>query len=360
MSRALLLLGLVSSLATLSVVHADASFDEILEQIPYYESAKELWERFPQEIMYLSVIFLILVTHWVGKRHNEVLAKTTMAVMLPLFRNNFARVGDNGAELAIDAPHEYIIYLTGRQHVSTVHGLIKMRPRQDLIRTLLTLFSGTIQDTCTLNVTMNANEYSDGVFAVVPKDTGTAIRNKYYDLNTYTKASNQRALDSSLITLTESNELTEAILPLVSEHINKAAKWLDYFIVSDQPMFKPEEAPTEPFAKRISLSFRMPDHRHAREIIPLVEALIACLDGLPQKCHVMTLTKTKFAKAREEEMKDLNKKTLAEKARALEEKRVREKREQEKNLSPEAQRKLAAKEEKRSIKKRQKMVSSKK
>jgi hypothetical protein len=83
-------------------------------------------ERYGSEILYGSIIVLILVTYWVGKRHNEVLAKTTMAVMLPLFRANFARVGDNGAELAIDAPHEYIIYLTGRRHVATVHGLIKV------------------------------------------------------------------------------------------------------------------------------------------------------------------------------------------------------------------------------------------
>jgi len=115
-----------------------------------------------------------------------------------------------------------------------------MRPRQDFIRTLVTLLSTPVQDTCTLNVTMNPNEYSDGVFAVVPKSTGTAVRDKYYDLTTFTKASNQRTLDSSLITLTESNELTEAILPLINDNLNKAAQWLDYFIVSDQPAHKPE------------------------------------------------------------------------------------------------------------------------
>lgn len=116
-----------------------------------------------------------------------------------------------------------------------------MKPRQDLIRTLVTLFATPVQDTCTLNVTMNPAEYSDGVFAVVPKSTGTTVRNKYYDLTTFTKASNQKTLDSSLITLTESNELTEAILPLINDKLNMAAPWLDYFIVSDQPSHKPEE-----------------------------------------------------------------------------------------------------------------------
>lgn len=86
---------------------------------------EDLLEQFGHEFMYLSIILLILITYMFGKKHNEVLAKTTMAVMLPLFRANFSRVGDNGAELAIDAPHEYIIYLTGRRHVATVHGLIK-------------------------------------------------------------------------------------------------------------------------------------------------------------------------------------------------------------------------------------------
>ncbi|KAF9959107.1 hypothetical protein BGZ65_000837 [Modicella reniformis] len=314
----------------------------------------EMRERFGNEIMFLSFIVLILVTYFTGKRHNEVLAKTTMAVMLPLFRANFARVGDNGAELAIDAPHEYIIYLTGRRHVATVHGLIKMRPRQDLIRTIATFFSTPVPDTCTLNVTMNPNEYDDGVFAVVPKSTGTTIREKYYDLTTYTKASSQRMLDSSLITLTESNELTEVILPLISDKLNKAAQWLDYFIVSDQPSHKPENLPTEPHAKRISLSFRLPNANNAREIVPLVEALITCLDGLPDDCHITALTKTKIIKAREDASKEIGKKAQVERARELEEKRVREKREQEKNLSPDAQRKLAAKEEKRAIKKRQK------
>ncbi|KAG0326996.1 hypothetical protein BGZ99_008546 [Dissophora globulifera] len=325
----------------------------------YFETFQELRGRFGYEFMYVSIIILILATYWVGKKHNEVLAKTTMAVMLPLFRANFARVGDNGAELAIDAPHEYIIYLTGRRHVATVHGLIKMKPRQDLIRTLLTFFSSPVQDTCTLNVTMNPNEYSDGVFAIVPKATGTSVRNKYYDLSTFSKASNQKTLDSALITLTESNELTEAILPLVGDKLNKAAQWLDYFVVSDQPSFKPEKVPTEPFPKRISLSFRLPNARHSREIVPLVEALIACLDGLAENCHVTALTKAKISKAREDAGKEIGKKAQAERAREQEEKRLREKREQEKNLSPDAQRKLAAKEEKRAIKKRQKAVVKK-
>ncbi|KAG0345312.1 hypothetical protein BG005_001357 [Podila minutissima] len=354
MPRSLFVAGVMASVAILASVVDAASVENVFE--PYFESFEELWETWSREIMYLSAIFLIFCTHFVGKRHNEILAKTTMAVMLPLFRANFARVGDNGAELAIDAPHEYIIYLTGRRHVATVHGLIKMKPRQDLIRTLLTFFQAPVQDTCTLNVTMNPDEYSDGVFAVVPKLSGTQLRSKFYDLNTFTKASNQNTLDDSLITLTESSELTEAILPLVSERLNKAAKWLDYFVVSDQPMYKPETLASQPYAKRISLSFRMPSHKNAREIVPLVEALIACLDGLPQECHVSTVIKSKISKAREEAERELSKKAQAERARELEEKRTREKREAEKNLSPDAQRKLAAKEEKKALKKRQKTV----
>ena len=116
----------------------------------------------------------------------------------------------------------------------------QMKPRQDLIRTIFTLFSTPVLDTCTLNVTMNPDEYSDGVFAVVPKTSGTKIRNRNYDLTTFAKASNQKSLDESLITLTESNELTEAILPLIADKLNQAAEWLDYFIVSDQPAAKPE------------------------------------------------------------------------------------------------------------------------
>ncbi|KAG0368719.1 hypothetical protein BC939DRAFT_446691 [Gamsiella multidivaricata] len=357
MSRSVIILALTASLAMLATAFADTTAAS--KAVPYFDSFQELRARLGHEMMYLSFIILILVTYWVGKRHNEVLAKTTMAVMLPLFRANFARVGDHGAELAIDAPHEYIIYLTGRRHVATVHGLIKMRPRQDLIRTLFTIFSTPVQDTCTLNVTMQPNEYSDGVFAVVPKTTGSIIRNKYYDLTTFTKASNQKALDNSLITLTESNELTEAILPLISNKLNEAAQWLDYFVVSDQPSFKPETLPTEPYAKRISLSFRLPNARDTREIAPLVEALIACLDGLPNACHVPSVIKTKISRAREEAAKEIGKKAQQERARELEEKRLREKREQEKNLSPDAQRKLAAKEEKKAIKKRQKMATKK-
>ncbi|KAF9916738.1 hypothetical protein BX616_002952 [Lobosporangium transversale] len=359
MSRGAFIPAIAASLVMPGMVFADASTGSIAASIPYFESFDELRDRFGKELMYISFIFLILVTYWVGKRHNEVLAKSTMAVMLPLFRANFARVGDNGAELAIDAPHEYIIYLTGRRHVATVHGLIKMRPRQDLIRTIFTFLSTPVQDTCTLNVTMNPGEYSDGVFAVVPKTTGISVRAKFYDLTTFTKASNQKSLDASLITLTESNELTEAILPLISDKLNKAAQWLDYFVVSDQPMYKPETVSTEPYAKRISLSFRLPNARYTREILPLVEALVACLDGLPRDCHVTAVTKSKIIKAREEASKELDKKAQAERARELEEKRVREKREYEKNLSPEAQRKLAVKEEKRALKKRQKMVTKK-
>ncbi|KAG9070644.1 hypothetical protein KI688_008182 [Linnemannia hyalina] len=346
------ILGLAASIATLASVQAAGFLEQATTALPRFNSMQDLFEQFGHEVMYLSIILLILITYIFGKKHNEVLAKTTMAVMLPLFRANFSRVGDNGAELAIDAPHEYIIYLTGRRHVAT------MKPRQDLIRTISTLFSTPVLDTCTLNVTMNPDEYSDGVFAVVPKSSGTKIRNRNYDLTTFTKASNQKSLDESLITLTESNELTEAILPLVADKLNQAAEWLDYFIVTDQPTDKPESLPTKPHAKRISLSFRLPKATEARKVLPLVEALIACLDGLPQDCHVSTVIKNKIVKAREEASKEIGKKAQAEKARELEEKRLREKREAEKNLSPDAQRKLAAKEEKKALKKRQKKVTT--
>ncbi|KAF9430627.1 hypothetical protein BGZ76_000770 [Entomortierella beljakovae] len=344
MSRGTFVLALMASLTLLASVAA------VLQ---------DLREDFGNEVIYFCIIIIILVTYWIGKRHNEVLAKTTMAVMLPLLRANFARVGDNGAELAIESPNEYIIYLTGRRHVATVHGLIKMKPRQDFIRTLFSLFNATPKETCTLNVTMNPDEYSDGVFAVVPKSTGTTIRNKHYDLLTFAKASNQPSLDDSLITLTESSELSDAILPLISEGLNNAAEWIDYFIVSDQPTHKPTTAPTKPHAKRISLSFRLPEARQAKAILPLIEALILCLDGLPRNCHVSSTVKAKISRAREEANKELGKKEQAEKARELTEKRLKEKREQEKNLSPDAQRKLAAKEEKKALKKRQKQVTKK-
>lgn len=353
------ILGLAASVAMLASVQAAGFLEQTTAALPRFDSFQDLFQRFGHELMYLSFILLILITYIFGKKHNEVLAKTTMAVMLPLFRANFSRVGDNGAELAIDAPHEYIIYLTGRRHVATVHGLIKMKPRQDLIRTIATLFSTPVLDTCTLNVTMNPDEYSDGVFAVVPKKSGTNIRNRNYDLTTFTKASNQQSLDETLITLTESNELTEAILPLLADKLNQAAEWLEYFIVSDQPSAKPESTPKKPYAKRISLSFRLPKATDARKILPLVEALIACLDGVPQEYQVTSTTKSKFIKAREEAAKDIGKKAQREKARELEEKRLREKREAEKSLSPEAQRKLAAKEEKKALKKRQKRVTTK-
>ncbi|KAF9962774.1 hypothetical protein BGZ70_007896 [Mortierella alpina] len=305
----------------LATVQANVFTDSFAAQGPYFASFQELRERYGHELMYLGFILLLLIAHLVGKRHNEVLAKSTMAAMLPLFRANFSRVGDNGAELAIDAPHEYIIYLTGRRHVSTVHGLIKMKPRQDLIRTVFTFFSSQLT----------------AWFSFSP---------------TKGRIASVSSLDSVKV-------ISEASRDFWFEALVKAVSWLDYFIVSDQPMHKPETLPTQPYAKRISLSFRLPHAKNAREIIPLIEALIACLDGLAENCHVSTVIKSKISKAREEASKEIGKAAQAEKARELEEKRLREKREQEKNLSPEAQRKLAAKEEKRALKKRQKAVTKK-
>lgn len=54
-------------------------------------------------------------------------------------------------------------------------------------------------------------------------------------------------------------------------------------------LFSTFSLPKKPHAKRISLSFRLPKATEARKILPLVEALIACLDGLPQDCHVSTV-----------------------------------------------------------------------
>ncbi|KAG0251308.1 hypothetical protein DFQ27_008849 [Actinomortierella ambigua] len=323
---------------------------------PVFESFGDFYARFPHEVHFMGVMFVMVIAYVVGKQHNSLLAKTTMGVMLDLFRQNFARIGDGGADLIIDTPNEYIIYLTGRRHVECVHGTIKMRPRQDLLRTIFSLVSGTSDDYVTFNVTMKQNEYSDGVFAVVPKTSGVAIRNRFFDIQRFTKASNHSALDESLIALTESNELSSAILPLVVDKLNESAKWLNYFIVSDQPTHKPEGLTKEPATKRISLSFKLPQRKSMYEIRPLAEALIACLDGLPTKCHVTPIAKGKIAKAREELYAEYEKKEQEKRAKELQERRQREKKEAEASMSASAQRKLAAKEEKRAQMKRQKVV----
>ncbi|KAG0226287.1 hypothetical protein BGW42_003783 [Actinomortierella wolfii] len=323
---------------------------------PIIESFGQFYARFPHEVHFLGVMFVMIVAYFVGKQHNSLLAKTAMGVMLDLFRENFARIGDHGADLIIDTPNEYIIYLTGRRHVECVHGTIKMKPRQDLIRTIFAFVSSGYEDQITFNVTMKANEYSDGVFAVVPKASGVAVRNRFFDVERFTKASNQPTLDNSLIALTESNELTSAILPLVADKLNEGAKWLKYFIVSDQPTHKPESVPIMSGVKRISLSFKLPNRKAMHEIRPLAEALIACLDGLPEKCHVTPIAKGKIVKAREELIAEYEKKEQEKRAKELQEKRQREKREAESSMSASAQRKLAAKEEKKALKKRQKVI----
>ncbi|KAF9966181.1 hypothetical protein BGZ73_001121 [Actinomortierella ambigua] len=328
----------------------------IFESFGAFGAFGDFYARFPNEVHFLGVMFVMIVAYIVGKQHNSLLAKTAMSAMLDLFRQNFARIGDHGADLIIDTPNEYIIYLTGRRHVECVHGTIKMKPRQDLIRTIFSLVSAASEDYITFNVTMNEGEYSDGVFAVVPKASGVAVRNRFFDIQHFTKASNQPTLDDSLIVLTESNELTSAILPLVVDKLNEGAKWLKYFIVSDQPTRKPESSTTEPATKRITLSFKLPHRKAMHEIRPLAEALIACLDGLPAKCHVTPIAKGKISKAREELSAEYEKKEQEKRAKELQEKRQREKKEAEASMSASAQRKLAAKEEKKAQKKRQKVI----
>ncbi|ORX93092.1 DUF1682-domain-containing protein [Basidiobolus meristosporus CBS 931.73] len=363
LSRKLLTLFICLALLSLSFVSADAETQEpatIEEPVVSKALPKPLQlSDFYVEFIFITGIAGYFLQYFRGKTTNEQLAKKWLDTYLPIFRENFAHLGnEKGHFLMKDGPADYMFYATGRAHCRYVMGTMKLLPRHDVIGMMFNLYTQSV-DLITMVIQMNEGEYDDFFFSILPKKKAHILRKDRYDINTFGRQVNQTKLPNSFCIFTEHSEVTDLIVcDEVVKVLEECEEFVEEICFSDQPSTQPTSV-EEKSPKTISISFRLPPAAELHKVSQLHELAMYLVDYISDRAKFSRECKNKLKKTREEAMKVILKSTAQEREEALQQRKAEERRKKQaeaSKLSPEAQRKLEEKQKKKESRKKRSTI----
>ncbi|KAK9720793.1 hypothetical protein K7432_003896 [Basidiobolus ranarum] len=366
-SRKLLTLFICLALLSLSLVSAvDVETKEALSE-PAIEPPVEVKtlpkpiqiSDFYVEFVLIAVIGAYLTQYFRGKGVNEKLAKQWLSTYLPLFRENFAHIGnDKGHFLMKDGHADYMFYATGRAHCRYLMGNIKFISRHDASGLMVNLYFQSV-DLITMVVHMNEGEYDDFFFSIVPKKKAHIIRKDRYDINTFGRQINQTKLPNSFCIFTEHSEVTDLILcEELIKALEECEEYVEEICFSDQPSAQPTSLEDKP-VKTISVSFRLPSANDMHKVAQLHELTMYLIDYVAERAHFTRECKNKLKKSREEAAKVILKATSQDREEAIQQRKAEERRKKQaevSKMSPEAQRKFEEKQKKKESRKKKSAI----
>ncbi|GAA5917622.1 hypothetical protein JCM6882_001992 [Rhodosporidiobolus microsporus] len=233
--------------------------------------------EFKQEGVLLGVLAAYLVGSFLARKSNASRAKSWYAANEEVFRREFAGVGLGSDKLyAGDGGDEFISYATGRRGVEFAWTKVRTGG-YDVLAKLYNLIRGFADqgydagtDKITLDFKLSPSQGTPGAkfcFAVVRREILRRIRDDRWDLRTFTTTSEFPSLSPQFIALTESGDVTNAMLKDVDtgllDALKEGSEGLEYFeslVVSDMPAEEPNEdkptLPTDDF--HLLLTLRLP------------------------------------------------------------------------------------------------------
>jgi len=335
------------------------------------------------EICLFSVLIVYLVVYFIGKIKNEKIAKEWLISTYKIWKDNFAELGIEEASntLVRDGNHEFWYYATGRKHCQSVFTRVKLRPRQDIISTLLSI-NKPVYDKFVMEAVLNKNESDDFVFALMDRKLEANIKKNRYDLKNFTRRyKGNNAPDQFYYTVItdafdfatrffDNTFVKHALQLSLGELDNPVCKrnnpWIESIIITDQPTAEPDidkilsDDPPLPPNKTLTVTVRIPSGFDRKTddmealVVELTELVIRIIDFIGEHGKVDNDTRNKLKKARdnakaaithkieERNKEELNKKKLEQKrARAAEVNK----------MSPEKQKKYEEKLRKQELKK---------
>ncbi|PVV02028.1 hypothetical protein BB560_003534, partial [Smittium megazygosporum] len=198
-------------------------------------------EDYNFEMMVLVFIVFYLSNYLLGRAYNlRILSKLERPIGTVL-RRQFHLVADPGGLMFdIDSWTDIFFWATGRRNCESLRGIIKLKPRQDMI--------GMIQDMASPHEEYLTLEFDlpqkvpNFVFAIVPKVKFRTIIRDRFDINTFSKPVKVDNLSSNLIVLSENNEVaTDFINSNVYSNFARSDSLLQELYISDQPEKKPTD-----------------------------------------------------------------------------------------------------------------------
>ncbi|GAA5825412.1 hypothetical protein JCM11251_006972 [Rhodosporidiobolus azoricus] len=249
--------------------------------------------EFKQEGFLISALALYLVGTFLARKTNASKAKAWYAANEEVYRREFAGVGLGGDKLYVgDGGDEFVSYATGRRGVDFVWTKVRTGA-YDVLAKLYNLIRGFADqsydagtDKITIDFKLAAPSGTPGAkfcFALVRREILKRIRDDRWDLRTFTTTSEFPALSPQFIALTESGDVTNAMLKdtdtALLDALKEGSEGAEYFeslVVSDMPAEEPDaDKPTLPTDEfHLLLTLRLPPASDAAATKTWVE--LAC------------------------------------------------------------------------------------
>ncbi|KAG8900904.1 hypothetical protein FRB99_005673 [Tulasnella sp. 403] len=344
----------------------------------HYDGLEFRYGRFtfrPAEFKLEAALLVVALVYFVISMAGWTLNSRKAAAWQALYNTQFAKPGDTSSLLG-DGPTDYMLFSTGRRAVAYLQTVFSLYPRHDIVRMVYEFGWSLIdleyapQDTVLLDFKLSATGPAHGfVWGIISKYQMKSYKKDNFGLMYCTKLSENNAIPPTACLMSESVEITEAILKstqgakLVSLLSDPAVNpYFRALVITDQPDRRPAEGaiPAHRKERHVQLSLNLPPESATNTTEPLIRALFEFIDFLDHKFTLREEIVRKLVKTRQELDVLLNKEASVEeeeeKRAAEEEKRAAKKKEKIDSLSPEQQRKLEEKERKRSLKKGQQKV----
>ncbi|GAA5860763.1 hypothetical protein JCM3774_006277 [Rhodotorula dairenensis] len=258
--------------------------------------------EFQLEGVMLAFLAAYLASTYLIRQVNKSRANAWFSSNEATFREEFAGVGLGGGTLfKADGGDEFVSYATGRRGVEYVWTKVRTGA-QDLVGIAYHFFRGIIDhhyesgtNKVLLDFKLVAPKGTPGaklVFAVVRRDLLRKMRDTRWDLRTFTNVSETPGVSQSLIAMTESGDVTNALLKDVETGLMEAFKdgsdKLEYFeslVITDMPAKEPiDEKPTLPEDEyRLQLRLNLPSSARAADTAPWITLACNVADVLYSK-----------------------------------------------------------------------------
>ncbi|BGP50060.1 hypothetical protein JCM10450v2_005968 [Rhodotorula kratochvilovae] len=232
----------------------------------------------------LALVALYGLSTLLLRRSNAARAGAWFKSHEDIYRKEFSGVGLGGDKLfAADGGDEFVGYATGRRAVEFVWTKVKTGG-QDVLARLYDLVRGVADygydagtDKVTLDFKLAAPKGTPGAkfcFAAVRREVLRKTRDARWDLRTFTTVSETAGVSPSLIVMTESGDVTNALIKDAETGLLDALRdgadgleYLESIVVSDMPAETPdEEKPTLPENDyHLVLTLRLPPASRAAE-----------------------------------------------------------------------------------------------
>ncbi|KAJ3296185.1 Coiled-coil domain-containing protein 47 [Borealophlyctis nickersoniae] len=347
--------------------------------------SKFSWSDFQMEFYLLGGLVLVVVLQRAGQNKNAEIAKNWARATLPVWERNFSLIGDSGHSLIRDGPRDFLIYFSGRVHVKSIHGVLHLAARTDIIQRVVDLLKPKgACDKLTIRATLNKEESDPIIFAILPTSSAPEVVKERWDLNDFAIKRDLAGFPKQYYSLyTDSPEFAGI---LWDDANFKKAIWsslgldeqgngqplekplIERIILSDLPQEQPQKVEDlSECNKELEFVFRLPNlarlsQEEQASLMAQAELVLDTIDHVGQHGKLSAESRAKAKKLRQVAEEAILKATAEERKAELAKKKLQEKRardEQVAKLSPEEQRRYEEKERKKAAKEAQKKALKK-